>query len=89
MSKTYIYTSPDGGRTVYQSEFGKKEKTLVAQDEYAKAKDEIQYDVGLIGWPAIVMRKKHPALQEAWNEYKTLWELTVTDEDLNNIENAA
>ena len=87
MSKTYIYTSPDGGRTVYQSEFGKKEKTLVAQDEYAKAKDEIQYDVGLIGWPAIVMRKKHPALQEAWNEYKTLWELTVTDEDLNNIEN--
>ena len=87
MSKTYIYTSPDGGRTVYQSEFGKKEKTLVTQDEYAKAKDEIQYDVGLIGWPAIVMRKKHPALQEAWNEYKTLWELTVTDEDLNNIEN--
>lgn len=87
MNKTYIYTSPDGGRTVYQSEFGKKEKTLVAQDEYAKVKDEIQYDVGLIGWPAIMMRKKHPALQEAWNRYKTLWELTVTDEDLNNVEN--
>jgi|TARA_R110001583_G_scaffold138302_1_gene289896 hypothetical protein len=87
MNKTYIYTSPDGGRTVYQSEFGKNEKTLMSQDDYAKAKEEIQYDVGLVGWPAIVMRKKHPGLQEAWDRYKTLWELTVTDEDLNSVEN--
>ena len=74
MSKTYIYTSPDGGRTVYQSEFGKNEKFLIHIDD-------------LVGWPAIVMRKKHPALQEAWDRYKTLWELAVTDEDLNNVEN--
>ena len=29
------------------------------------------------------LRKKYPALQEAWNQYATLWKLTVTDEDLN------
>ena len=77
MSKTYIYTSPDGGRTVYQSEFGKNEKFLIHIDDEAKAKKEIEYDIGL----------KHPALQEAWDRYKTLWELAVTDEDLNNVEN--
>ncbi len=87
MSKSYIYTSPDGGKTVYQSEFGKKEKLLIHMDDEIKAKKEIQYDIGLVGWPAIQMRNKYPALQEAWNEYKTLWELTVTDEDLNNVEN--
>ena len=87
MSKTYIYTSPDGGRTVYQSEFGKNEKFLIHIDDEAKAKKEIEYDISLVGWPAIVMRKKHPALQEAWDRYKTLWELAVTDEDLNNVEN--
>jgi len=40
MSKTYIYTSPDGGRTVYQSEFGKNEKFLIHIDDEAKAKKD-------------------------------------------------
>tara|TARA_X000001036_G_scaffold249640_1_gene232586 strand:+ start:292 stop:558 length:267 start_codon:yes stop_codon:yes gene_type:complete len=83
MTKTYIYTSPDGGRTVYQNESGKKEKTLISQDDFAKAKELIEEEVHMTGWPGIAIRKKYPALQEAWNQYATLWKLTVTDEDLN------
>ena len=83
MTKTYIYTSPDGGKTVYQSEIGKNPKSLIYADDESKAKKEIEYDIGLVGWTAIQMRQKYPALQEAWNQYKTLWQLTVTEEDLN------
>ena len=83
MTKTYIYTSPDGGRTVYQSESGKEEKTLVSQDALAKARESIEEEINMTGWPAMAIRQKYPALQEAWNQYATLWTLTVTDEDLN------
>ena len=37
----------------------------------------------MVGWPAIAIRRKHPGLQEAWDQYKTMWELAVTEEDLN------
>ena len=31
MSKHYVYESPDGGRTVYQREIGKSERTLTKE----------------------------------------------------------
>ena len=31
--KVWIYESPDGGKTVYRREFGKKERELVIDDE--------------------------------------------------------
>ena len=27
------------------------------------------------------IRKWHPALQDAWRQYQTLWELTITEKD--------
>lgn len=83
MTKTYIYTSPDGGRTVYQNEVGKKQKQLLSKDAFANAQEQIEAEAQMTGWPGVAIRKKYPALQEAWNQYKTLWELTVTDEDYN------
>ena len=65
----YIYTSPDGGLTVYQHELGSDVKETIQQDEH------------MCGWQAIEERQRHPALQEAWERYKTLWRLCVTDDD--------
>ena len=33
--RVWIYESPDGGKTVYRREFGKKERELVIDDETA------------------------------------------------------
>jgi hypothetical protein len=35
----------------------------------------------MCGWEAVQIRKKHPALQEAWNQYKTLWRLCVDNNE--------
>ena len=83
MSKQYIYTSPDGGKTVYQNEFGKLEKTVISMPEEVKAQEQIEQENNMVGCPAIAIRRKHPGLQEAWDQYKTMWELAVTEEDLN------
>ena len=73
----YIYTSPDGGHTVYQQEFGSDVRVKVSEDDFAvsvlKARDEEH----MCGWEAVEIRKQHPALQEAWDRYKTLWRLCV------------
>ena len=77
----YIYTSPDGGHTVYQQEFGKEEKIKISEDEYALSVIQAQNEDQMCGWEAVQIRKKHPALQEAWNQYKTLWRLCVDNNE--------
>ena len=73
----YIYTSPDGGHTVYQQEFGSDIRVKVSEDEYALSVLEAQREDDMCGWKAVQIRKKHPALQEAWDRYKTMWRLCV------------
>ena len=34
---THVYESPDGGKTVYEREFGKTEKTLIYQKQKHQA----------------------------------------------------
>ena len=79
----YIYTSPDGGHTVYQQEPNKPEtKALLSEDEWAVACKQAQKEAELCGTPeAVIIRKWHPALQDAWRQYQTLWELTITEKD--------
>ena len=81
--KEYIYTSPDGGHTVYQNEIGKPdEKELVTKDTWAFASEEARKDDGYCCTPqSVILRDKNPALKEAWEKYKTLWELSITDKD--------
>ena len=40
----------------------------------------------MTGYQAVLLRKKYPALQEAWENYVTMWELTVTEDDYFNID---
>tara|TARA_E500000318_G_scaffold109676_1_gene123216 strand:- start:427 stop:681 length:255 start_codon:yes stop_codon:yes gene_type:complete len=77
----YIYTSPDGGHTVYQQEIGKEGRIKISEDEYALSVIQAQNEDQMCGWEAVQIRKKHPALQEAWNQYKTLWQLCVENNE--------
>lgn len=77
----YIYTSPDGGHTVYQQEFGSEVRELVFEDDYAIEVHQYQNEIPMCGMEAIALRKRHPALQEAWDRYKTLWQLCVENDE--------
>ena len=76
----YIYTSPDGGHTVYQQEFGSDVRVKVSEDDFAVSVLKAQDEEHMCGWEAVEIRKKHPALQEAWDQYKTIWRLCVDDD---------
>jgi hypothetical protein len=72
---TYIHESPDGGRTIYAREFGTTERRLVGYSpdmiEQLEKKDrEFQ-------WLAILdLAEKTPALQEAVDRVKVIYELS-------------
>jgi len=74
-----IYTSPDGGETVYE-QLPNGEKKLVEMSQ--KAKDNMQaYDeMDMVGTEAIELRRRHPALQKAWDQYRTIWHLIAENE---------
>jgi len=77
-----IYTSPDCGETVYMTHKGVK--TLVSESKKAIS-DRIERDEQYLSdAQAIRIREKYPALQEAWDKYKTIWHLTVTDDDYDS-----
>lgn len=76
----YIYTSPDGGHTIYQQEIGSDVKVKISQDDYAYNLMQAQDEQHMCGWEAVELRKQHPALQEAWNQYVTMWKLCVNDD---------
>ena len=80
----YIYTSPDGGHTVYQQEFGSDIKVQISQDDYAMAELDAHEQSHMTGREAVLLRKKYPALQEAWDQYATMWTLCVNDDEVSN-----
>ena len=71
-----MYTSPDGGETVYQ-ELPNGDKKLLQQSQLAKDTEQEMYEQEMIGVDAIKLRRKYPALQKAWNQYKTIWKLVA------------
>ena len=85
MSK-WIYTTPDGGETVYKHRAGHSEKILVSETEKAMAERYALDEQRMVGYKAVILRKKYPGLQEAWDNYVTMWELTVTEDDYFNID---
>ena len=71
-----MYTSPDGGETVYQ-ELPNGDKKLLQQSQLAKDTEQEMYEQEMVGVDAIRLRRKYPALQKAWNQYKTIWKLVA------------
>jgi hypothetical protein len=42
--------------------------------------DQAQSEMDMMGTEAIRMRRKYPALQKAWDQYKLLWNVIVHEE---------
>jgi hypothetical protein len=77
-----IFCSPDNGKTVFiQRKNGNR--TKVFEDPTVKYDRQAQRESYLSDAQACHIRDKYPALKDAWQQYKTIWELTVTDDDLN------
>ena len=74
-----IYTSPDGGETVYE-QLPNGEKKLVEQSQRAKDNMQAYDEMDMVGTEAIELRRRHPALQKAWDQYRTVWHL-ITEND--------
>ena len=75
-----IFVSPDGGETVYEQKKSGGWGKLVHQSEQAKLMDQAQDEMAMMGTEAIRMRRKYPALQKAWDQYKLLWNVIVHEE---------
>lgn len=45
--------------------------------------DQARKDQYLNDSRAVAIREKYPALKQAWEEYKMLWALSVTEDDLD------
>jgi len=75
-----IYVSPDGGHTVYQQMANGRRK-LIEEDSHARILRELQQDSDMFGFEAHEARKKYPALQKAYDQYRTIWQLTMGNEE--------
>ena len=67
-----IYVSPDGGETVYE-QLPNGERKLVEQSQQAKDNQTAYDELEMVGVEAIELRRKHPALKKAWDQYRTIW----------------
>ena len=74
ISKNPIYVSPDGGETVYE-QLPDGNKILVEQSQKAKDEETAYQEAEMVGAEAIELRRKYPALQKAWDKYRTVWHL--------------
>ena len=72
-----VFVSPDGGETVYEQNRDGSRGKLVSQSQLAKDTEQEMYEQEMIGVDAIKLRRKYPALQKAWNQYKTVWKLVA------------
>ena len=45
--------------------------------------DQDRKEAYLNDYRAVIIREKYPSLKEAWEHYKVLWALTVTEDDLD------
>lgn len=75
-----IYVSPDGGHTVYQ-QMANGTKKLISEDSYAEMMRTLHDDSDMFGSEAYKLRRKYPALQKAYDQYKTLYKLVVDETD--------
>ena len=69
-----IYTSPDGGETVYE-QLPNGERKLVEQSQKAKDQQMAYEELEMVGTEAIELRRKYPTLQKAWDKYRTVWHI--------------
>jgi len=69
-----IYTSPDGGETVYE-QLPNGERKLVEQSQKAIDQQLAYEELEMVGTEAIELRRKYPTLQKAWDKYRTVWHL--------------
>ena len=74
-----IYVSPDGGETVYE-QLPNGERRLVEQSQRAKDNQTAYDELDMVGAEAIELRRKHPALKKAWDQYRTIWHLINENE---------
>ena len=74
-----IYVSPDGGETVYVQKKNGTRGRMVSQSQTAKDEELMYEESDMVGIEAIKLRRKYPALQKAWKEYKTIWHLVNED----------
>ena len=74
-----IYVSPDGGETVYVQKKDGTRGRMVSPSQEAKDEELMYEESDMVGIEAIKLRRKYPALQKAWKEYKTIWHLVNED----------
>ena len=74
--KNPIFVSPDGGETIYE-QLPNGDKKLINQSQLALDREQEMYEREMIGAEAIALRRKYPALQKAWDQYKTVWKLVA------------
>jgi hypothetical protein len=74
-----IFVSPDGGHTVYE-QMPNGDRILVEEDDHAKMIRHIDQDSEMWSEEAYELRKKYPALQTAYDQYKTVYKL-VSDQE--------
>ena len=70
-----ILVSPARGETVYEQNKNGTRGKIVSQTQLSKDIETAQDEDEMIGAGAIELRRKYPALQKAWNRYKTVWHL--------------
>ena len=78
-----ILISPDGGETVYVQKRNGERGRMVSQSELAQNTETAYSEQDMTDHEAVKLRKKYPALQKAWDRYKTVWHM-VSDEDYDN-----
>jgi len=74
-----IYVSPDGGETVYE-QLPNGDRKLVEQSQRARDNEQAFEELDMVGTEAIELRRKHPALKKAWDQYRTIWHLIAENE---------
>jgi hypothetical protein len=75
-----IYISPDGGHTVYEQNRDGTRGRLVEEDTHARMLNRIRDDAELFGIESYHARRKYPALKKAYDQYRTIWQLTMGHE---------
>ena len=74
-----IYISPDGGETVYEQP-PNGDRILVEQSQLAKDEEQAEGEAEMVGVEAIKLRRKYPALQNSWDQYRVVWDLVSGNE---------
>ena len=74
-----IYTSPDGGETVYE-QLPNGEKKLLEKSQKAIDQETAYEELEMVGIEAIELRRKYPTLKKAWDKYRTVWHLIYGNE---------